>query len=53
MSLNGQLALDFISLSDFISVCSGTEVHRPYGSATATALSRTADSFYSAVNVAY
>lgn len=57
MALNGQLALDFISLNDslfdIISVCSSTEWHRPCGTAIAMAVPRTADSIYSAVNVAY
>lgn len=57
MALSGQLALDFISLNDalfdVISLCSYIEWLRPCGSALATAVSRTADSIYSAVNVAY
>lgn len=56
-ALNRQLALDFISLNnalfDIISVCSNTEWHSPCGSAIAMAVSRTADSISSAVNVAY
>lgn len=41
------------TLFDIMSVCSGAEWHRPWGSAIAVAVSRTADSMYSAVNVAH
>lgn len=54
MALNGQLALGLShALFDIISVCSSNELHRPCGLTIAMAVSRTADSIYSAVNVAY
>lgn len=55
-ALSGQLALDFITLSDalfdIITICSYIEWLGACGSALAIAVSRTADSIYSAVNVA-
>lgn len=57
MALSGQLASDFTplndSLFDIMSVCSYTQWLRPCGSALAMVVSRTADSIYSSVNVAY
>lgn len=55
-ALSGQLALEFITLNDalvdIITICSYIEWLGACGSALAMAVSRTADSIYSAVNVA-
>lgn len=55
-ALSGQLALEFITLNDalvdIITICRYTEWLGACGSALAMAVSRTADSIYSAVNVA-